>query len=90
MSEGDGKPLVPNRLREHRLARGLDQRDVAERINALTKDGTPLEEKAVSRHERGVYKPRRRYRQLYCQLYQTTEDELWPPSPALLAVSPTS
>jgi hypothetical protein len=30
-----------------------------------------------------VYKPRRFYRRLYCQLYQTTEDELWPPIPTL-------
>jgi hypothetical protein len=86
VSEGDGKPPVPNRLRKHRLARGLDQWGVAERINALTEGGTPLDAKAVSRHERGLHKPRRRYRQLYCQqLYQTTEDELWPPDPALLA-----
>src|SRR5262249_24581050 len=40
---------------------------VAERINALTEDGTPLDEQAVSRHERGVYKPRRFYRRLYCE-----------------------
>jgi hypothetical protein len=80
VSAGDGKPRVPNRLREHREARGLEQWDVAERISALTEDGTPLDEKAVSRHERGVHKPRRRYR----RLYQVTEDELWPPSPARL------
>src|SRR5262249_26815784 len=49
VSEGDRTPPVPNRLREHRLARGLDQWAVAERINALTEDGTPLDEKAVSR-----------------------------------------
>src|SRR5262249_24960150 len=84
VSEGDRTPPVPNRLREHRLARGLDQWAVAERINALTEDGTPLDEKAVSRHERGLHKPRRFYRQLYCELYQTTEEELWPADPALL------
>src|SRR5262249_14330119 len=67
VSEGDRTPPVPNRLREHRLARGLDQWAVAERINALTEDGTPLDEKAVSRHERGLHKPRRFYRQLYCE-----------------------
>jgi hypothetical protein len=75
---------VPNRLREHREARGLEQWGVAERISALTEEGTALSEQAVSRHERGVYKPRRFYRRLYCQLYQATEDELWPPGPALL------
>jgi len=69
---------VPNRLREHRLGLGLEQWNVAERISALTKDGTLLDAHAVSRHERGRYKPRRFYRQLYCQVYQATEDELWP------------
>jgi hypothetical protein len=84
VSEGNDKPRVPNRLREHREARGLEQWDVAERISALTDDGTGLDAQAVSKHERGVYRPRRFYRRLYCQLYQTTEDQLWPPRPALL------
>jgi len=80
----DGKAPVPNRLREHRLGLGLEQWNVAERISALTKDGTLLDAHAVSRHERGLHKPGRIYRQLYCQVYQATEDELWPHRPALL------
>jgi hypothetical protein len=75
---------VPNRLREHRLALGLEQWSVAERVSALTEDGTLLDAHAVSRHERGLHKPRRFYRKLYCQVYQAGEDELWPPGPALL------
>jgi len=75
---------VPNRLREHRLALGLEQWAVAERISALTEDGTLLDAHAVSRHERGLYTPRRFYRRLYCQVFQATEEVLWPPGPALV------
>jgi hypothetical protein len=84
VSPGGAKTPVPNRLREHRLALGLEQWQVAERIGALTEGGTSLDEHAVSRHERGLHQPRRFYRQLYCQLYRADEAELCPRTPALL------
>jgi tetratricopeptide (TPR) repeat protein len=74
---------VANRLREHRLALGLDQREVAEQLGALTKKEIGLDAHAVSRHERGLHRPHRFYRQLYCRLYNTTEAELWPRTPSL-------
>ena len=74
-------PPAPNRLREYRLRLGLDQVDVVDGLAALTEEEIALDANAVSRHERGRCRPTRRYRKLYCELYQASEAELWPRPP---------
>jgi hypothetical protein len=78
------KTPVANRLREFRLALGLEQWEVAERLGALSEQEIGLDEHAVSRHERGLHRPHRFYRQLYRRLYNATDSELWPRSAAPL------
>jgi len=73
--------VVP-RLREHRLRLGLEQWQVAEALAGLAaRQGygeIPLDAHAVSRHERGVHRPTRRYRVLYAKLYGVEESVLCP------------
>jgi tetratricopeptide (TPR) repeat protein len=73
---------APNLLRDHRLRLGLEQWQVAEALAALaTQHGygeIPLDAHAVSRHERGVHRPTRRYRALYALFCGVAESELWP------------
>mgnify|MGYP003623143489 CR=1 FL=1 len=69
---------VPNRLREHRVALGLEQSQVAQRIAALAGKPVGIDAGMVSRHERGVSKPRPYYRMLYCKVLETDEGQLWP------------
>jgi hypothetical protein len=78
---------VPNTLREHRQRHGLEQWQVAEGLAALTDKEIGLDAQAVSRHERGLHRPQRRYRTLYSQFYNVTEAELWPRTPLLLGRS---
>jgi hypothetical protein len=73
---------VPNTLREHRERLGLEQWEVAEGLAALTEKDIGLDAHAVSRHERGVYRPQKRYRLLYSRLYNVSEAELWPRTPS--------
>lgn len=80
-TEPDGP--AANRLREHRLRRGLEQRDVAEALGGLAVahglGEIAIDAHAVSRHERGRHRPRRHHRRLYCLLFHTDEATLWPP-----------
>ncbi|ONH34149.1 MULTISPECIES: DNA-binding transcriptional regulator [Protofrankia] len=87
-------------LRAYREWYGLEQHEVASRLVTLAHaiDGTHpgVNDEMISRWERGLVRPRRRYRQLLCTLYQATETQLgfcrplpgetvihpWPPVPA--------
>jgi hypothetical protein len=83
-------------LRAYRLQLGLAQQEVADRLAVLAaeRDQGPigLDGHAVSRHELGLHRPARRYRELYGLLYGVGEDQLWPrlsptlpPDPVLTA-----
>jgi transcriptional regulator with XRE-family HTH domain len=78
MSDSHARRPVPNRLREYRQALGLDQTDVADGLAALTDEEICLDANAVSRHERGLCRPTKRYRRLYSEFFQVSEAELWP------------
>jgi hypothetical protein len=69
---------VPNRLREYRVRADLDQVQVPERLAALAGRDVGIDANTVSRHERGLVRPSPRYRRLYAELYEASEDELWP------------
>jgi hypothetical protein len=78
MSDSHARRPVPNCLREYRQALGLDQADVADGLAALTDEEIGLDANAVSRHERGLCRPTKRYRRLYCEFFRVSEAELWP------------
>jgi len=82
VSAGKARQRVPNRLQDHRVRLGLNRVEAAERIAALAAETKAeeigLDAHQMARHERGVHKPGKLYRGLYCRFYQATEDELWP------------
>ena len=78
MSDSHTRPPAPNRLREYRQRLGLDQVDVVDGLAALADEEIALDMNAVSRHERGLCRPTRRYRRLYSEFFQVSEAELWP------------
>jgi hypothetical protein len=71
---------VHNRLAEFRVRRGLSQFEVAAGLSELAGRDLGLDQHAVSRHERGVYRPQRHHRELYCRFYRVCDPAvLWPP-----------
>lgn len=70
--------MTGNRLREYRERLGLSQAEAAERISALSDEPLGIDGNAVSRHERGMTRPRAAYRRFYVALYDAEEDDLWP------------
>jgi transcriptional regulator with XRE-family HTH domain/tetratricopeptide (TPR) repeat protein len=69
-----------NRLKAHRLRVGLTQAEVAEALANLAweRDGErlPVDANQVSKWERGLKRPRKFYRRLFCALYGASEEDL--------------
>ena len=78
-----------NRLRAYRLAAGLTQEEVAEALANLAwerdRERLAVDANHVSKWERGVIRPRKFYRRLFCILYGATEEDLGlrPPRPSV-------
>jgi transcriptional regulator with XRE-family HTH domain len=72
---------VPNRLREARLRLGLTQDKAAAELAKLAGRDLGVDANAVSRHERGMFKPRELLQHLYSRLYGVSVSELWPVTP---------
>jgi hypothetical protein len=78
---GTEKPPRPNSLlRAQRARLGLTQQEVAEALAALAwehdHEQLGVDADMVSKWERGVKRPRRLYRRLFCMLYDSTEEDL--------------
>lgn len=69
------RPELNPRLAEYRQRAGLTQEEVAERIG--------ISADMVRKHERGINQPIKIYREQYCLLHQTSEQEL-----GIIATSP--
>ena len=77
MAEG----RIPNRLREYRERHGLTQEQAAAELSRLAGRELTVEGNAVSRHERGVFRPRDDRQVLYARLYGASIEQLWPTLP---------
>jgi tetratricopeptide (TPR) repeat protein len=78
---GREKRARPNsRLKAQRARLGLTQQEVAEALAALAwehdHEQLGVDADMVSKWERGVKRPRRLYRRLFCMLYDSTEEDL--------------
>jgi transcriptional regulator with XRE-family HTH domain len=75
-----------NRLKAHRLRAGLTQAEVAEALANLAwerdRERLPVDANQVSKWERGLKRPRKFYRRLFCALYGASEEDLGLRTPA--------
>jgi len=69
-----------NRLKAHRLLAGLTQAEVAEALANLAwerdRERLAVDASQVSKWERGLKRPQRFYRRLFCALYGASEGDL--------------
>ncbi len=77
-----------NRLKAHRLRAGLTQAEVAEALANLSwerdRERLAVDANQVSKWERGLKRPRKFYRRLFCTLYGASEEDLGlRPAPAV-------
>ena len=72
---------IPNRLREFRDRLGLTQDQAAAELTRLAGWEPPVDGNAVSRHERGLFRPREDRQLVYARLYGAGVEQLWPTLP---------